>query len=85
MKTMVVIFTGKVLAVVAPHRKLSRFHVHWRNLNRLSSCLFYFSFFYLPSRQSIYSVNVAAERYHEGTGSSEKARNSRKKNYTLQL
>ena len=52
MKTMVVIFTGKVLAVVAIHRKLSRFHMHWRNLNRVKFLPVLFSLL-LPTKQTI--------------------------------
>lgn len=52
-------------------------HMDCRYLNRVKLCLFYFTSCYLLSRQS--SVNIPAERYHEGAGNSEKAGNSREK------
>lgn len=39
----------------------------------LSTCLVYFPSFCLPRRQSIHSINVTAERYHESAGNLEKS------------
>lgn len=54
----------------------------------LSSCLLCFLSCCLPSMQSIYSVNLTAEGYHESAGNWEEKKNSGEKKtkpYTLQL
>lgn len=77
-KTTAVIFTGKVLE----DKNLSTSQLHWRNLNRVKFLAVLF-FLLLPTKQTINSVNVTAERCHEGAGNSEKARHSRKKKIYL--
>lgn len=82
-KTTAGICTGRVLEVMITYKQLSTFQLHWRNLNRVKFLPVLF-FLLLPTKQTINSVNVTAERCHECAGNSEKARHSRKKKLYLE-